>query len=394
MKKTNSNPQEYTFELITQVRMLGAGLVGDAINELPFCFSGDGMTVFGRNLGFLNDKKFTQSYTRALERFEIPKFREILKTIIWRKHILCSLANQALNIPGDFVECGVEWGFGVDVVSNYIDFQNSNKKWYLYDTYSGVPTEDLDSGFKVSSEITKSDQYSKVSEKFKHITNISVIRGRLPEVIAVDSPSKIAYLHIDLNNASAEISTFIKLYERVSIGGTVIFDDYGALLFAKQHSAEISLLNSIGISISELPTGQGFFIKTKEIAIDSNPAKTTHEDYNFDNYCENKKSIREIQNPEQALNTEDIDNALSYHKSQLNYISEFISTCEDPVQKKQLVEILNTHSCLNILKSADSTITYSTFLQFKLTNTTEARVDLQNKIDHLQNKIDQLQTSI
>jgi hypothetical protein len=69
-------------------------------------------------------------------------------------------------------------------------------------------------------------------------------------------------MHIDMNNAQAEVATLNALYERVVPGGMVIFDDYGWLVYGQQKEAEDAWLAERHFErILELPTGQGLLIK-------------------------------------------------------------------------------------------------------------------------------------
>jgi len=51
------------------------------------------------------------------------------------------------------------------------------------------------------------------------------------------------------------------LFDRVSPGGLVVFDDYGWSGYAAQKVAEDAFMRQRGHSILELPTGQGLLIK-------------------------------------------------------------------------------------------------------------------------------------
>lgn len=240
-------------------------LSASSIQGAQGVFVGDGLVAYGRMLGFLDDEKFMSSFNHALERYENRQMVSVLQSIIWRKHSLLWAVRNALEIEGDFVECGVDYGFGVDVISDYIEFGSVEKTWYLYDTYSGVPDEQLDKGFVGSHDEMTVNQYSEVCGKFSHFKNITPVKGMLPGILNEVVPEKIAFLHIDLNNARGELETFFELYPRVVIGGYIIFDDYGAFLFAKQHLSERSVFNAMNLPVLELPTGQAIIIKTKEI---------------------------------------------------------------------------------------------------------------------------------
>ena len=69
-------------------------------------------------------------------------------------------------------------------------------------------------------------------------------------------PVKLDKQDADTANASLD-----KLFDRVSPGAPIVFDDYGWLAYRKQKVAEDSWLGKRGYHILELPTGQGLLIK-------------------------------------------------------------------------------------------------------------------------------------
>ncbi|MDG9925379.1 MULTISPECIES: TylF/MycF/NovP-related O-methyltransferase [unclassified Pseudomonas] len=386
MNKDMENPNAYTTSLIERVRNVGAGLYADSLNTMPFCFSGDGLNVVGRNMGFLTDDQFVSAFKFALDRFEVPELRGVLESIIWRKHISCSLASQVIGIDGDFVECGVEWGFGVDVVSRFLDFSNIDKKWFLYDTYTGVPDEHKDEGFVVSDLVTKSSQFEKVKQKFSCVENIVPVQGKLPEILREQCPEKIAFLHIDLNNAIAEIETFTALYPKVSVGGVILFDDYGALLFAKQHVVEREYIRKLGLTITELPTGQALLIKSKELDFSLDPQDEL-ETYQFKNHVRRMESYACQFSEIERAGLNDVLGAYEYFKRQLRYISECSKACTDSELSKNLQGVCNKFSSVSF-ESRDDGYKYTTLIEYELIKLGEIRFDLQRKIDYLQGVID------
>lgn len=231
---------------------------------VPGFFAGDTMLIGGKIMGFLKDQKFMQAFKRAFDRYENPALHHVLTQLIWRKHVLASAAKNCLALEGDYVECGVELGFGVDVVSDYIDFKNTSKTWWLYDTFAGVPTEQLDKGTRPNPAMVDPSQYQKVCDKFKDQPRFHIIQGMVPDSFIKGMPDQIAYLHIDMNNTKAEIGALIALLDRVVIGGHIILDDYGWVAFQSQHHAENLFFNALGLNVIELPTGQGLFVKTKK----------------------------------------------------------------------------------------------------------------------------------
>jgi predicted O-methyltransferase YrrM len=94
-----------------------------------------------------------------------------------------------------------------------------------------------------------------------HTPNIQVIKGRVPEILREGCPDQIAFLHIDMNSAVAEIAALDFLYDRITPGGVIVFDDFGWFSAVEQHHAERRWMTARGLHILEMPTGQGLFVK-------------------------------------------------------------------------------------------------------------------------------------
>jgi O-methyltransferase len=234
------------------------------VNGQQGFFSADLMMLCGRNMGFLKDQDFMAAFYSSLERYEIKSRKPLLRSLIWRKHVLASFGKNCLKLDGDFVECGVEYGFSVDVVSQYVKFGNVAKTYWLFDTFSGVPDNQLDQGTAPNPIEIDIDQFHAVTEKFAKFSNMRIIRGCLPDTFSLSIPDKIAFLHIDMNNSFAELATLASLVDKVVLGGHIILDDYGWTAFAKQHVCECEFFNLIGLNVVELPTGQGLVVKTTQ----------------------------------------------------------------------------------------------------------------------------------
>jgi O-methyltransferase len=80
-------------------------------------------------------------------------------------------------------------------------------------------------------------------------------------VLAEVAPRRIAFLHVDMNNAQAELGALDALFERVSPGGMIVFDDYGWSGYRDQKLAVDEFMRDRGHAVLELPTGQGLVVK-------------------------------------------------------------------------------------------------------------------------------------
>ncbi len=62
--------------------------------------------------------------------------------IHFRAYVACWAAKYALNLDGDFVECGVGRGLLSRTICHFLDFERCSKKLYLFDTFEGIPVDD------------------------------------------------------------------------------------------------------------------------------------------------------------------------------------------------------------------------------------------------------------
>lgn len=174
-------------------------------------------------VAFLNDKKFLSAYEKSLQ-FIDPQLTSRFSTldIRWRAHIATWAANQAARLEGDFIECGVWYGFLSKTICEYLDFDSqTTRTFYLVDTW-GDPSEQL-----LNHRGYPADVFDVVRERFEPYKNVKLVRGLVPNILDSIPIKKISYLSIDMNGAFAERKTLDKYYELLVPGAIIYFDDYG-----------------------------------------------------------------------------------------------------------------------------------------------------------------------
>lgn len=188
--------------------------------------------------------------------------------IHFRAYIACWAGKHALSLEGDFVECGVGKGLLSKTIVSYLNFNNTNKKFYLFDTYEGIPVEDSQNSTEEKNmqhlnEIHFNNNYfEEVQDSFSNYANVELIQGRIPESFEGTNIENVSYLSIDMNNAKAEISTIEHFWDRIVPGGITLLDDYAySEEFRAQKNAWDFFAKSKNIEILTLPTGQGLIIK-------------------------------------------------------------------------------------------------------------------------------------
>jgi O-methyltransferase len=216
----------------------------------------DGYLISFHDADFLNEPRFTEAYglghaTDSWQGYDIR----------WRVHLLCWAAAHATRLEGDFVECGVNRGGFSRAVMHYIDFANlPRKKFYLLDTYCGIPEQDrhLAAGCYSYREC-----YEEVRETFKPFANARVIRGRVPDTLAQVPAKKVCYLSLDMNCAEPEIAAANFFWDKLVPGAVLILDDYcGGGPHHRQKQAFDRFAQERGVPVLSLPTSQGLIVKS------------------------------------------------------------------------------------------------------------------------------------
>lgn len=222
-------------------------------------FFGDNMCAIGRNMAFAQDQKFMTAFK--------DNVRDVTdENKLWRLHTYCWAGRSALDLPGDFVECGVFHGFYSAILLQYLDFAAVGKRMYLFDTFRGLHEKystDEERASVGNAYALGADWHEEVRARFASYSNVDVIKGLVPDVLVETSPERIAFLHLDMNAGAAEVGALEVLFDRVADGGLVLMDDYGRRENSELHYALNTWMTAHAHPILELPTGQGLVIKRK-----------------------------------------------------------------------------------------------------------------------------------
>lgn len=214
----------------------------------PGFYLGDNLFTWGRNNSWAEDDVFIKAWQANL-------FTQSDQAIVWRRYITACAAYHAVQLEGDFVECGVYSGSGVKTVVDYLGGTDFPKTFWAYDTFDYNPVEGH------AFEGQEAGFYEKIQERFKDYPQVKLIKGLLPDSLK-ESPEKIAYMHIDLNHAEYEIAVLDALFDRVVPGGMIVLDDYEwAWIYRPQKIAEATWFDQRNYRVFPLPTGQGMVIK-------------------------------------------------------------------------------------------------------------------------------------
>ena len=229
----------------------------------PLTYNQDGLAT-RHNADFMHDPRFIEAYRAGTS----DSFRKA--GVEWRVHVALWCASHAISLEGDFVECGVHTGIMSTAVMTWVDFaKQPNRKFYLFDTWSGIPAEQVSEAekhsdtLKINRKYKNGDMiYANLLKKLSRWPNSVVVRGRVPDSLsAMTSSKKVAFASIDMNVAAAEIAAAEFLWPRLVPGAPMLLDDYGWAAHINQKCAWDEFAQRHHIMILSLPTGQGLIMK-------------------------------------------------------------------------------------------------------------------------------------
>ncbi|KPK09091.1 MAG: hypothetical protein AMJ64_01450 [Betaproteobacteria bacterium SG8_39] len=229
----------------------------------PYSYNADGLATV-HDASFLADPRFRDAYRSGAHSGHRICPPEQLH-IEWRVYVCCWAAKHAAQLPGDFAECGVSTGVVSLAVCHYVGFEKLPKTFWLFDTYGGIPEEQVSDAERPLA-LSKNqrhyfDSYDLVKKNFAAYPNVRLVRGQLPEALEESAPGALAYLHIDMNIAYPEVEASRRLWDRVTRGGVVVYDDYASPAHAEQKRALDAFAAERGVEILSLPTGQGLLLR-------------------------------------------------------------------------------------------------------------------------------------
>jgi O-methyltransferase len=231
----------------------------------PPVYDEDFLATWNKNVNFLEDERFRAAYDAGMQTgHNIGGGGDL--HIRWRLHVLCWAATHAARLEGDFVECGVNTGIFSVTVMRYIEFQRLPKRFFLFDTYRGVPdhqytAKEAGDGRRERYREYYGDCYELARKNFAPFPNAVLVRGEVPSTLTQVQTDKVAYFAIDMNIAYPEIEALRFFWGRLVRGAPIVFDDYAWGGHEEQRAGIDAFARAQGTEVLTLPTGQGLLLK-------------------------------------------------------------------------------------------------------------------------------------
>jgi len=174
------------------------------------------------------------------------------------------LAQRVINegVPGDFVEAGV-WRGGCCILMRGIleAYGIADRKVYAIDSFAGLPPPNpqsfpQDSGFELHLHSELAVPIEKVKANFARYglldDQVMFVKGLFQDTLPSLKAGPFALLRLDADTYEATHIALRELYPRLSPGGFVIVDDYGAYEPCRMAVSDYRSLMDIDAPIHEI----------------------------------------------------------------------------------------------------------------------------------------------
>jgi len=229
-----------------------------------FAYVQDGLVTV-HNHEFMQDAAFQAAYRRGLQASGKDYYWH------WRVYVGLWAASVCAALDGDYVECGVNYGFMSSAIMYHLDWDRTGKMFYLLDTFKGLDSRFVSNEEKQIGALNTSQQRLKASfyvsgvdgvrRNFSEWQHVRIIEGAIPETLEQIESKQIAFAHIDMNNSPPEVAAAEFIWPRLVRGGMILLDDYAFYGYRLQKLGIDEFARRAGTSVLSLPTGQGLIIK-------------------------------------------------------------------------------------------------------------------------------------
>jgi O-methyltransferase len=175
------------------------------------------------------------------------------------------------NVPGDFIETGV-WRGGACIFMRALlkSYGDEDRTVWVADSFEGLPKPEErypqdagDDHWKYADVLAVSiEQVKKNFERYGLLDRqVKFLKGWFKDTLPAAPIRQIALLRLDGDMYSSTMDALENLYGKLSCGGYVIIDDYGAVPACKQAVDEFRFRNSIQATMRKIDASGIFWEK-------------------------------------------------------------------------------------------------------------------------------------
>jgi O-methyltransferase len=232
-----------------------ARLAQRVLKKGPYRYEGDGIATAHLS-PFLTDADFESRFGTVAATWGGYDIR-------WRLWILTGCARHCASLNGSFAEFGVYRGGCAFMILSGAG-PHSGRKYYLFDTFQGIPGEHLTenearAGFQGRlADVSLDDVRQRLAG---WPDQVEFIIGDIFQTLPTTETGPLAFVHLDLNAAEPTGAALEYIWSRLLPGGIVVFDDYGWDAYIDQRRLVDRFFGDKPDGLIALPTGQAICVK-------------------------------------------------------------------------------------------------------------------------------------
>lgn len=147
----------------------------------------------------------------------------------------------AEGVPGDFIEAGVWRGGATMLMKALLDILgDETRRVWIADSFAGLPAPELEQDAGLNFHLDRSLAVARktVEDHFRRFglldDRVRFLEGWFADTLPQAPVEQLALLRVDGDLYKSTMDALVPLYPKLSAGGFVIVDDYGAIPACRQ----------------------------------------------------------------------------------------------------------------------------------------------------------------
>ncbi|MBN1380079.1 MAG: class I SAM-dependent methyltransferase [Deltaproteobacteria bacterium] len=169
----------------------------------------------------MSNIKYFDIYESSLSIFEMKcQIRDFMD--------LCQILQETFKrqVEGDLAEFGSWKGHSGYLISKVMKEHNVQKRLYMFDMFEEFPQETV--GLDVFWNKTHQLDFEEVKENFKHIDNVTLVKGDFTKTFLDTGIKKLCFVYIDCDSYRGTKYLLNTIYDNyLCKGGVIVLEDYG-----------------------------------------------------------------------------------------------------------------------------------------------------------------------
>ena len=140
---------------------------------------------------------------------------------------LMQCVRETHDIKGGIIECGCFAGGTAAVIWETLQAMEDHRSLYMYDSFRGFPPHELGADARWNGTFSNVS-LAEVCANFADCERVAIIDGNMIDTIT-DFSESLSFAHIDVDSYETVAAVTPTIWDCLSPGGILLFDDYGFL---------------------------------------------------------------------------------------------------------------------------------------------------------------------